>query len=157
MKLYGKILFLSILLSFACNQMQSSSTPTETLKEYGEAVKSRDLSRVKQTASKKTIQLMEEMASESGLTLEETIKKIESNMPILQNPEIRNEKINGDKATLEVRNRVNDNWKKVEFVKEDGRWKVAAGDMFYDSIEQFGGKMKAVDKEPGNYNKQANR
>ena len=41
-------------------------------------------------------------------------------------PETRNEKIDGDKATLEFKDTGGDsNWTTAHFVKEDGEWKVA--------------------------------
>ncbi|HEX8736186.1 MAG TPA: hypothetical protein VF721_12735 [Pyrinomonadaceae bacterium] len=157
MKTYGKFIILFALLAAACGQLQETS-PTEALKQYVEAIKSKNLDKIKETASKKTIQLMEETAKEEGMTLEEAIQKNEPVIPpILQNPETRNEKINGSKATVEVRNKYTDSWIEMDFVKEDGRWKVAAGDMFYDTIENFNEKFETVDKELERLDKEVNK
>lgn len=38
-------------------------------------------------------------------------------------PEVRNEKINGDRAIIEYRDEKGE-WKEMDFVKEDGGWKL---------------------------------
>jgi hypothetical protein len=158
MKLYGKYLFLLIFALCACSQTQPSPSPTETLKEYIEAVKSKDISKIKQTSSRKSLRLMEEFKPDPSLSLEESIQQNEPSLPpILQNPETRNEKINGDKATVEIHNRFNDTWTEFLFVKEDGRWKIGAGEMFYDTIEEFKEKNEAVERELENYNKKSKK
>ena len=40
-------------------------------------------------------------------------------------PELRNEKITGDTATVEMKRDKSDKWDTVPFVKEDGEWKIA--------------------------------
>jgi hypothetical protein len=40
-------------------------------------------------------------------------------------PATRNEKIDGDRATLEVHNEAERRWDLVALVKEDGAWKIA--------------------------------
>ena len=40
-------------------------------------------------------------------------------------PETRNEKIDGDTATLDVRDEKKDKWETVHFTKEDGEWKLS--------------------------------
>ena len=40
-------------------------------------------------------------------------------------PEMRNEKIAGDRATIELRNHRTKEWEPVAFVKEKGAWKLA--------------------------------
>jgi hypothetical protein len=40
-------------------------------------------------------------------------------------PETRNEKIDGDTATLEVKDDKKDKWETIHFAKEDGEWKLA--------------------------------
>jgi len=163
MKLYAKLLLLSIFLASACGQIASvpsspSPSPTETLIEYTEAVKSKDFARIKQTASKKSIQLMEEFKTDPSLSLEENIRKNEPNLPpSMRNLQTRNEKINGNKATVEIYNSFNDTWIDFEFVKEDGRWKIAAGEMFYDTMEDFKEKNDAVERELENYNKKSKK
>jgi hypothetical protein len=138
---YFALVCLAGLLYAACAGTKTpppSPTPTETLKEYVEAARAKDLVKLRQTASKKTIQMMEELLVEEGSTLEEAIRKNEPSIPpIFENPEIGGENIQGDKATLQVKNRFTGEWIDVPFVKEDGRWKLAAGEQFDEAIDQF--------------------
>ena len=43
-------------------------------------------------------------------------------------PESRNEKIDGDKATLEIKNDKKGTWDTIKFVKEDEQWKISFAD-----------------------------
>ncbi|HEX8421805.1 MAG TPA: hypothetical protein VF634_00240, partial [Pyrinomonadaceae bacterium] len=44
-------------------------------------------------------------------------------------PASRNEKINGNDATLEIQDGESGRWDTVTFVKEDGQWKIALDKM----------------------------
>jgi hypothetical protein len=52
--------------------------------------------------------------------LEEASKEIPAAVP-----ETRNEKIDGDKATLEAKDDKKDSWETLHFAREDGQWKLA--------------------------------
>jgi hypothetical protein len=146
MKKYFAVICLIGTLSAACAGVKSpppapsppSPALAETLKEYVEAARTRDVAKLRQTASKKTIQMMEEMLVEEGSSLEEAIQKNEPSIPpIFENPEILGEKIQGDKATLEVKNRFTGASIAVPFVKEEGRWKLAVGEQMDEMIDKF--------------------
>jgi hypothetical protein len=55
-------------------------------------------------------------------------------------PETRNEKINGDMATLEVKNEKTDKWDPLPFVKENGEWKIALDKFLEDMMKSLGEK-----------------
>ena len=50
--------------------------------------------------------------------------------------ETRNEQIDGDAATLEIKNPVTGGWDKIPFVKEEGRWKIALDKFMEDILKQ---------------------
>lgn len=50
--------------------------------------------------------------------------------------ETRNEHIEGDAATLELKNPVTGGWDKIPFVKEEGRWKIALDKFMEDILKQ---------------------
>jgi hypothetical protein len=52
-------------------------------------------------------------------------------------PETRNEKIEGDKATLEIKDDKMDKWDTVPFVREDGQWKIAIFDQMAEMMEKL--------------------
>lgn len=98
-----------------------SNSPTAAFKAFYEASKSGDEEAFKKTVSKDTLSMLEEGAKEKKKSLAQLLK--ESDVPQTM-PETRNEKIDGDKATLEVKDDKTDTWDTFKFVKEDGKWKV---------------------------------
>ncbi|MEO6390218.1 MAG: DUF4878 domain-containing protein [Pyrinomonadaceae bacterium] len=119
----------------------SGSSPTATFKAFYEASKKKDAAAIKKTMSKGTIEMMEKMAKDSGKSLDDMLKESKTSGKDTPEkmPETRNEKIDGDKATLEVkRTESGSDWDTMPFVKEDGEWKLA----FDKFIEELMNKMK---------------
>lgn len=71
---------------------------------------------------------MEERAKRANTSVDavmkEGLEEAGSDVPA-EIPKTRNEKVDGDKATLEVRNDKQDKWELVHFAREDGQWKIA--------------------------------
>jgi hypothetical protein len=109
----------------ACKK-PSGSSPTATLQAFYEALRDRNVEAYKKTVSKNSLQMLEKMAKDMDKTLDEYIR-LDIDKPTRALPdkvETRNEKIEGDKATLEVKN-IEGGWNTIPFVKEDGQWKIA--------------------------------
>jgi hypothetical protein len=108
--------------------ISSGSTPTDAFKAYYEAIKEKDVSGVKKLFSKSMVTMMEDQAKRSNKTLDdvmaEGLKQASAEVPETL-PETRNEKVDGDTATLEVKDEKKDKWETIHFVKEDGEWKLA--------------------------------
>ena len=106
---------------------KSTTTPSATFKTYFEAQKKKDVAGMKQTLSKTSLAMMERSAKQTQLTLDKMIEKQLENpsSTIDKMPETRNEKIDGDNATLELHNEDANRWDTMYFVKEDGAWKIA--------------------------------
>lgn len=98
-----------------------SVSPTAVFKAFYEASKNADEEALKKTISKDTLAMLEEGAKEKKKSLAQLMK--ESDVPATL-PETRNEKIDGDNATIEVKDDKTGAWEKFKFVKEDGQWKV---------------------------------
>ena len=74
--------------------------------------------------------MLERRAKDLDRTLDQYIK-LDMEKPTRTLPdklETRNEKIEGDRATLEVKN-IEGGWNTVPFVKEDGQWKVSVDEL----------------------------
>jgi Domain of unknown function (DUF4878) len=121
----GKIMVLALTLAVlalaATGCKKGGATPTGITQAYFEAVKNKDVAGMKNVFSKRSLQLLEERARQLGRPLDELMK--EQTVPPF---EAQNEKINGDTATLEVKDE-NGKWETYNFIKEDGVWKVALG------------------------------
>jgi Domain of unknown function (DUF4878) len=106
----------------------SGPSPTSAFTAYYEAIKSKNVEGVKSLFSKGTLNMMEERAKKTNTTVDavmkEGLEEASKDIPA-EIPKSRNEKVDGDKATLEVRNDKQDKWEVVHFAKEDGQWKIA--------------------------------
>lgn len=146
-------LTLMIFVVAACNMFKGSlSSPTATFKAFHEAVKNKDAAGMKRTLSKKTLEMIEEGAKEKGKSIDEALKETKD-VPT-STPETRNEQINGDKATLEVKDK--DKWETVKFVKEDGEWKLALLDDLADSMKDLKRGMENMNMNMNSNNSNSN-
>ena len=101
------------------------ATPTETGESFFNAVKGKDLAAFKQLMSKDSLEILNAAAEEKKMTLDDLLtKQFFPNTPMPDKWEQRNEKIAGDKATVEVRDEKGE-FTPMTFVKEAGAWKVS--------------------------------
>ncbi len=101
----------------------TASTPTEAIKGFVNAIRAKDVELVKKYLSKQSLNEMEEDSKKVNKPLDEMLQEfVKAPLPFEGDPEIRNEKIDGDKATLEVK--AEGNWEETKLVKEDGLWKI---------------------------------
>ncbi len=105
-----------------------AATPRGAFTAYYEAVKRKDVDAVMDRFSKGTMTMMEAEAKRKDTTLaavmKEGLEQAGKDIPDAV-PETRNEKIDGDKATLEINDVKKGKWETLNFVREDGEWKLA--------------------------------
>jgi hypothetical protein len=107
--------------AMACNK--AGSSPTATAKAFYDAAKSKDVAGMKNVMSKKTLDMLERGAKAANKSVDDYMKQANDEDPPPATFESRNEKINGDTATVEVSNGKG-GWQPFSFVKEDGQWKL---------------------------------
>jgi uncharacterized membrane protein YvbJ len=115
-----------LVISAATAACKKDSSPAATLQAFYQAFKGKDVEAYKKVVSKDSLQMLENRAEAMEKPLDDYIR-MEMNRPSVKLPdklETRNEKIEGDHATLELKN-VEGGWNTVPFVKEDGQWKVS--------------------------------
>lgn len=127
MKIYQTLIVaLAAFLIISCGGANESPTvvsPTDTLKNYIEASKKKDVTAIRKNLSKGSLELAEKSAKARNTTVDELFKQ--DNMAALDEiPEIRNERIEGDAASVEVKD-FTSGYDTIPFVKEDGAWKIA--------------------------------
>ena len=123
MRIWSRFLIFSLaIFVFACGP-QKPATPTETFQTYAKAIKKKDITTMKLLLSNATIKMHEQEAKAQGVTVDDIVKHETLFTESQKSVEYRNEKIAGDKATLEVKNSYN-SWETVPFVREDGDWKI---------------------------------
>ncbi len=124
----------------ACN-WSAGSSPTATMKEFNKAMHKKDKEAVKKMLSKASLQVIEVDARLGDETLDDAIQSGLNKVPSdLKLPEMRNEKIKGNTATIEVKDEEKRLWFPVAFVKEGGQWKIAYDHAMRDPSHQARGR-----------------
>jgi hypothetical protein len=106
----------------ACGQPPVAS-PIDTFKTYTKAIKQKDITTMKLLLSDETIKMHEKEAKSQGITVDDIVKRETIFTENQKTVEYRNEKIDGNKATLEIKNMYG-KWETLPFVFEDGAWKI---------------------------------
>ncbi len=106
----------------------SLSTPTNTFMAFYEASKKNDVPGVMRVLSKESLDFLTAEAKKENKTLEAALTDSLKTADVPKTtPETRNEKIDGDKATLEVKAEKTNDWDTFNFVKENNEWKLKLG------------------------------
>jgi len=116
------------------------SSPTATFKAFYEAQKNKDVPGIKKTLSKNSLAMLEKAAKEQHKTIDDSLKEGFDD-PTFKSPtmpETRNEKIEGQTATLEIQDTDTKKWEKMYFVKEDGDWKLALDKILEEALKNLG-------------------
>jgi hypothetical protein len=138
------LILASLFLLAACVSERKPQTPLETFQTYAKALKKKDYTSAKLLLSDATIQMHEKEAKASGTTVDDIIKR-ETLIGDAEKITIkyRNEKIDGDKATLEVQNAFG-TWETLPFVREDGVWKIDKAGFAQNIIKDIDDQQKDV-------------
>ena len=120
-----KPLCVAAALLLAATACSFGSSPTTTFKAFVEAQKNKDVAGIKKRLSRKTLTMAENSALAQKKTVDQAIADDFPAAQAQKSPEMRNEKITGDSATLEVYYESAKEWQTIYFVKEDGDWKIA--------------------------------
>jgi TolA-binding protein len=128
MKIYHVLVLLTVVLMVGCNANQPSppaGSPGDVLKQYVAASQKQDIQAMKSLLSKSSLLYIEEKARPMKLNVDDVLRK-ETEIKLQAEVETRNEKIEGDTASVEVKNPATGEFDiKYPFVKEDGAWKLA--------------------------------
>jgi hypothetical protein len=122
-RLYPKILIFLFVCLAACGGQPTPSTPFKTLEAYTKAIKKKDTTTMKLLLSKETIKMHEQEAKSQNLTLDDIVQRETLFLPDQKVVKFRNEKIEGDKATIEMENQYG-SYDIIYFVKEEDGWKI---------------------------------
>ncbi|MGD9561902.1 MAG: hypothetical protein AB7F88_06755 [Pyrinomonadaceae bacterium] len=147
-KYLTKILILVVLSSMlACSSVESGpASPTQTFKTYTKAIKNKDIATMKLLLSAETMKMNELEAQASGRSVDEVVMNETLFSENQKTVKFRNEKIDGDKATLEVENTFG-TWETVPFIKEDGVWKIdkkGYAQRLMDEVNQGGQQLDDI-------------
>jgi hypothetical protein len=123
------LLAVAFTFSAACSKSENSSStnssttsgPAEAVRSYYQAAIRKDAAGAKRYLSAGSISRME---AQSGKTFEVSQRESWERVEVVSIPNISNEKISGDTATVEVTGSGNGSSVTVPLVKEGGEWKM---------------------------------
>jgi hypothetical protein len=133
----------SVFLIATCSGESKPETPIDTFKSYITAVKQKDTTRMKLLLSSESIKMHEQEAKAQNLTLDDIVKRETLFTEGQKVVEFRNEKVEGEAATLEVKNSFG-MWETIPFVLENGEWRIdkkGYADRLFQDIEQNNQQM----------------
>ena len=107
----------------ACGGDSGPASPLKTLQTYQKALKAKDTTTMKMLLTADTIKMLEQEAKSQGTTVDDVVKRETLFSEAQKTIEFRNQKIEGSKATLEVKNTFGQ-WDTVPFLLEDSQWKI---------------------------------
>jgi hypothetical protein len=103
-----------------------SGSPTETYKLAYKYRKEKNIEGLKSVFAADVIDFLTEMGKSEKKSVDNELRDL-CEKPQWSTDESRNEKITGDRATIEYRDEDGD-WKTMDMVKEDGKWKLGFPD-----------------------------
>jgi Domain of unknown function (DUF4878) len=107
----------------ACGGGKKASTPTEAFKAFYEATKNKDAAALKSLIAKDNLAAMEKDAKSRNKSLDDYLNESSNGVPSAM-PQLGEEKIAGDTATLQFKREGAATWSTATFIKEDGGWKI---------------------------------
>jgi hypothetical protein len=117
------VLVAFLLVSGGCSKETKPATPLETFQTYTKAVKQKDTTTMKLLLSNESLKMHEQQAKSQNTTVDEIVKRESLFDETQKRVEYRNEKIDGDKATIEIKNSFGV-WETIPFLFEDSQWKI---------------------------------
>ena len=130
----------SSLLLIACGQQAgptnqavsaSDDSPAGAYKRLYDAVKSKNTDAIKAAMTSKTLDFAKMAGAQQNKPVEQVIENgftATTFSPTL--PEIRDQRVDGDMGAVEVYNSKDKVWEDLPFIREDGVWKLAVGELF---------------------------
>jgi len=139
------IIFLFSLSLFACADNSSPSTPLKTLKVYTTAIRKKDTTTMKLLLSDASLKMAEQEAKAQNVTLDDIVRRETLFSESQSELKYRNEKIEGDKATIEVENSFG-SFDTVPFIKEEGAWKIDKQGFANQMLQQMDEQNRKLDE-----------
>ncbi len=153
------LLYIVISTIVACSGSSAgiaSGSPMEAYENLYKAVKSKNTDAIKATMTKATQGFVASAAKQNGKPESEVYANgLTATTMSDKLPEMRDERIKDNFANVEVWNSRDKRWEDLPFIKEDGSWKLAIGELFANTFRSPGpGRAKkeaeAANAAPGN-------
>jgi len=130
----------------ACGGNSKPASPVETLKAYTIAIKKKDVTTMKLLLSEASLKIHQQEAKAQNVTLDDIVLRDTLFPPDQRIFDYRNEKVEGDKASVEVKNNFG-GWDKFQLIKEDGIWKIDKKGTSEQMIQQVETSTESLDEK----------
>ena len=125
----------------------AAGSPIAVFNSQNDARKRKDAATMKNNLSRASLALIEETAKRENMSVDDWLTIEEEGGDQVESFQTRNEKINGDTATIEI-SAGGDDWGEMPFVKEDGRWKIAMDKYVADLQKELEENPEPADEQP---------
>lgn len=130
------------------NTSGASNSPTEAYKELYNAVKAKNTEQIKAAMTKGTQGLADMQAKRTNQTFEKVLENgLTATTFAPTMPEIRDERIKDNMGSVEVYNSKESKWEDLPFMIEDGKWKIAFGEMWGGTFKSPGRSRSMIEME----------
>ena len=141
------LMIFSLLALAACGgESRKAETPLGTLKAYNQAIKSKDPAAIKSLLSKGSLKMAADEAKSLNVSPDEILQRETLFISGEKSLEYRNEKVEGESASIEVKNS-SGSFEKIYFVKEGNSWKIAKEKYAEEMMKQADEEMKQLDEQ----------
>lgn len=153
------VLFAVSVFAVACGGTEGGSgpstgggdTPTDAYKKLYAAVKSKNTESIKAQMTKKTLDFAQMISQRNNTPIEKVFENGFTATTFAESlPEIRDERVSGDMGAVEVWNAKDSRWEDLGFIREDGAWKFAVGDLWAGTFKSPGMGRAQKEKEAAN-------
>jgi len=129
------------------------TTPTDAYKKLYAAVKAKQPEAIKALMTEKTIGFAQFASQRQNQSLEKVVENGFTMTTFSDTlPEIRDERIKDNVGFVEVYNSKESRWEDLPFVKENGSWRLAIGDLFNGTIQAPSKGLAQIESEAANVN-----
>src|ERR1035437_2669109 len=143
-----------LVISLACRGQETAGggdSPTNAYKALYAAVKSKDTEAIKRQLTKKTLEFAAFASQKNNTPLEKVYENGFTATTFSDTlPNIRDERVNGDMGAVEVWNSKESRWEDLPFIKEDGAWKLAMGELFAGTYKSPGPGRDILERQAAN-------
>ena len=130
---------------------QGEDSPTKAYERLYAAVKSKNTDAIEASLSKKSIDFAKNAAAQYKKPLETVLENGFTGTTFAKSlPQIRDERVNGDMGAVEVHNDKENKWEDLPFIRENGVWKLAVGDVFAGTWKSPGKSQSEKEREASN-------
>ncbi len=145
MRIWSIILILSLAAAMAGCGGSEPASPKKTFETYIKALKAKDITTMKVLLSNATMKMHEQEAKALGITVDDIVKRETLFSEGQTTVEYKDEKIEGNKATLRVKTPYG-SWETVPFVLEDGQWKIDKKSYADQMLEEMDESKRRLDE-----------